>query len=150
MRIDILNPKMNNGPGGQNSKGTLIFRVSYSSKAGKVELEILELFRVELTIELERVYCGLLNKILLDTEIARTKQTALKSAGGKAPRKQLATEAARKSAPATFGVKQPHRYRPGTIAVREVRRYQKSTELLIYKLPFQRLENKHRKPMEYS
>ena len=68
-------------------------------------------------------------------------------------RKQLATKAARKSAPATGGVKKPHRYRPGTVALREIRRfktirssyftfpfrYQKSTELLIRKLPFQRL-----------
>ncbi|XP_064908964.1 uncharacterized protein LOC102093168 [Columba livia] len=73
------------------------------------------------------------------TAMARTKQTARKSTGGKAPRKQLATKAARKSAPATGGVKKPHRYRPGTVALREIRRYQKSTELLIRKLPFQRL-----------
>merc|ERR1712190_717152 len=52
---------------------------------------------------------------------------------------QLATKAARKSAPSTGGVKKPHRYRPGTVALREIRRYQKSTELLIRKLPFQRL-----------
>merc|ERR1711875_159628 len=64
---------------------------------------------------------------------------ARKSTGGKAPRKQLATKAARKSAPATGGVKKPHRYRPGTVALREIRRYQKSTELLLRKLPFQRL-----------
>ncbi|ELV13481.1 Histone H3.1 [Tupaia chinensis] len=69
-------------------------------------------------------------------QMARTKQTARKSTGGKAPRKQLATKAARKSAPATGGVKKPHRYRPGPVALR---RYQKSTELLIRKLPFQRL-----------
>ncbi|RWW50390.1 hypothetical protein BHE74_00043346 [Ensete ventricosum] len=72
-------------------------------------------------------------------EMARTKQTARKSTGGKAPRKQLATKAARKSAPATGGVKKPHRFRPGTVALREIRKYQKSTELLIRKLPFQRL-----------
>ncbi|KAL3204204.1 hypothetical protein MRX96_053071 [Rhipicephalus microplus] len=71
--------------------------------------------------------------------MARTKQTARKSTGGKAPRKQLATKAARKSAPATGGIKKPHRYRPGTVALREIRRYQKSTEMLIRKLPFQRL-----------
>ncbi|CAJ1937895.1 unnamed protein product [Sphenostylis stenocarpa] len=72
-------------------------------------------------------------------QMARTKQTARKSTGGKAPRKQLATKAARKSAPATGGVKKPHRFRPGTVALREIRKYQKSTELLIRKLPFQRL-----------
>ena len=32
-----------------------------------------------------------------------------------------------------------YRYRPGTVALREIRRYQKSTELLLRKLPFQRL-----------
>ena len=41
----------------------------------------------------------------LSSNMARTKQTARKSTGGKAPRKQLATKAARKSAPATGGVK---------------------------------------------
>jgi histone H3 len=70
--------------------------------------------------------------------MARTKQTARKSTGGKAPRKQLATKSAKRSNP-TGGVKVPHRYRPGTVALREIRRYQKSTELLIRKLPFQRL-----------
>ena len=71
--------------------------------------------------------------------MARTKQTARKSTGGKAPRKNLATKAARKSAPSSGGCKKPHRYRPGTVALREVRKYQKSTELLIRKAPFQRL-----------
>ena len=36
-------------------------------------------------------------------------------------------------------VKKPYRYRPGTVALRQIRKYQKSTELLIRKLPFQRL-----------
>jgi hypothetical protein len=72
--------------------------------------------------------------------IHQQQQTARKSTGGKAPRKQLATKAARKTAvPVTAGVKKPHRFRPGTVALREIRRYQKSTELLIRKLPFQRL-----------
>ena len=71
--------------------------------------------------------------------MARTKQTARKSTGGKAPRKQLATKAALKIVPSTGGVKKPHRYRPGTVALCEIRHYQKSTELLIRKLPFQRL-----------
>lgn len=71
--------------------------------------------------------------------MARTKQTARKSTGGKAPHKQLATKAARKSAPSTGGVKRPHCYRPGTVALGEIRHYQKLTELLIRKLPFQRL-----------
>jgi len=36
-------------------------------------------------------------------------------------------------------MKKPRRFRPGTVALKEIRRYQKSTELLIRKLPFQRL-----------
>lgn len=124
--------------------------------------------------------------------MARTKQTARKSTGGKAPRKQLATKAARKNLPAREEAaesvddiqeeirdiqeelaayneqyrgkkgpwaekkdieqrlanaearlkkkqKKPHRFRPGTVALREIRKYQKSTDLLIRKLPFQRL-----------
>lgn len=71
--------------------------------------------------------------------MARTKQTARRSTGGHAPRKQLATKAARKLAPGTGGVRKPHRYRPGTVALREIRKYQKSTDLFIRKLPFQRL-----------
>ena len=71
--------------------------------------------------------------------MAQTKQTARFSTGGKAPRKQLATKAARKSAPAQGGVKKPHRYRPGTVALRQIRKYQKTTDLLLRKAPFQRL-----------
>jgi histone H3 len=58
--------------------------------------------------------------------------------GGKYPRKDIARKAARKP-PKIGGVKKPRRYKPGTVALREIRRYQKSTELLIRKLPFQRL-----------
>ena len=72
--------------------------------------------------------------------MARTKQTARKSTGGKAPRKHLVTKSARASgAAAVGGVRKPHRYRPGTVALREIRRYQKATDLLIRKAPFQRL-----------
>jgi histone H3 len=75
----------------------------------------------------------------LKNKMARTKQTARKQTGSKAPRKQLGNKAARKSAPVSSGLKKPHRYRPGTVALREIRKFQKSTELLIRKLPFQRL-----------
>jgi len=54
--------------------------------------------------------------------MARTKQTARKSTGGKAPRKQLATKAARKSAPTNGGVKKPHCFRPGLVALRAIRK----------------------------
>jgi histone H3 len=75
--------------------------------------------------------------------MARTKQTARKSTGGKTPRKTFAhkktvdPDGVKK--PTAVGIKKPHRFRPGTVALREIRRYQKSTELLIRKLPFQRL-----------
>lgn len=36
-------------------------------------------------------------------------------------------------------VKKPHRYRPGTVALREIRRYQRSSKLLIPRLPFSKL-----------
>jgi histone H3 len=69
-----------------------------------------------------------------------SKASHIGKAPRKPPRKPLATKAARKSTRQTGGgVKKPHRYRPGTVALREIRRYQKSTELLIRKLPFQRL-----------
>jgi len=35
--------------------------------------------------------------------------------------------------------KGPHRWRPGTVALRDIRKYQKSTELLIKRSPFARL-----------
>ena len=43
--------------------------------------------------------------------------------------------------PPKGGVRKPRRFRPGTgtVALREIRKYQKSTELLIRKIPFQRL-----------
>uniref|UniRef100_A0A8C5MS74 Core Histone H2A/H2B/H3 domain-containing protein n=1 Tax=Leptobrachium leishanense TaxID=445787 RepID=A0A8C5MS74_9ANUR len=59
--------------------------------------------------------------------------------GRKTSRHQLTTKIARKSTKSTGGLKKSHFYRPGTVALREIRRYMKSTELLIRKLPFQRL-----------
>ena len=69
------------------------------------------------------------------------KTIARKKAEERAAQAAKAAKAAKKSgvkAP-KGGVKKPHRFRPGTVALKEIRRYQKSTELLIRKLPFQRL-----------
>lgn len=55
-------------------------------------------------------------------------------AGGKAPR-----SSSKKTRAAPSAGKKAHRYRPGTVALREIRRYQRSADLLIRKLPFQRL-----------
>jgi histone H3 len=89
--------------------------------------------------------------------MARVKQTARKTIGGKAHRftmltaaraerqHQQAANAAAQAAPPRRqlvgggGGKKPHRYRPGTVALRQIRRFQKTTELLIRKAPFQRL-----------
>ena len=75
----------------------------------------------------------------IQEEIRRT--MARKKAAEHAAQAAKAAKAARKSgvkAP-KGGVKKPYRFRPGTVALKEIRRYQKSTELLIRKLPFQRL-----------
>jgi histone H3 len=74
--------------------------------------------------------------------MARTKQTARRSTGGQHQDGLLVTKAARRSRPWLTERQQRrgrHRWRPGTIALREIRKYQKSTELLIRKAPFARL-----------
>ncbi|MCO5560898.1 hypothetical protein L7F22_014518 [Adiantum nelumboides] len=45
----------------------------------------------------------------------------------------------RRVPPGHGGVKKPHRFKAGTVALREIRKYQKSTELLMRKIPFQRV-----------
>lgn len=56
--------------------------------------------------------------------MARTKQTARKNTGGKAPRKHIATKQAKKTSKQPGGgIKKPHRFRPGTVALREIRRF---------------------------
>jgi histone H3 len=73
--------------------------------------------------------------------MARTKQIARKSTGVKKPRKSLLS--GKKPLLDAEGIpikaKRPHRFKPGTVALREIRRYQKNTELLLRKAPFQRL-----------
>ena len=82
--------------------------------------------------------------------MARTKQTARKTHGftigiGKMPRLKGGKSPCKLSIERSSTGKiikingKRHRYRPGTVALREIRRYQRSTELLIRKMPFQRL-----------
>ena len=72
--------------------------------------------------------------------MARTKQTARKSTGGKAPRGHFRTQHGVKvGRTVTGGVRKPRKWKWGTRALREIRRYQKGYELLIRKVPFQRL-----------
>lgn len=75
----------------------------------------------------------------LSFNMARIAHHVVDKATGKIVRRLMATKAARKAAPASGGVKKPHRFRPGTVALRQIRMYQKSTKMLIRKLPFQRL-----------
>ena len=80
--------------------------------------------------------------------MARTKTTARKSTAGiKKPRKEIINaKTAKKTAGVeqrrkfeSAGVKKAGKTRPGTIALREIRKYQKTTDLLLKKLPFQKL-----------
>ncbi|GAM18408.1 hypothetical protein SAMD00019534_016120 [Acytostelium subglobosum LB1] len=72
--------------------------------------------------------------------MVRTKHTARKSTGLKQPRKSISLKGPIESATVGGGgIKKTHRYRPGTVALREIRKYQRSSDLLIKKLPFQRL-----------
>ena len=74
--------------------------------------------------------------------MVRTKQTARKSTKSTTATKSIPFQLSGKSirtAPKTPTIKRPHRYRPGTAALREIRKYQRSTELLLKKLPFRRL-----------
>jgi histone H3 len=79
--------------------------------------------------------------------MARVKTAAKRNVVSKAPRNlpNLANKAERKERkgsrrPSTVNhVVKPHRFRPGTVALREIRRYQKTTELLIRRQPFQRV-----------
>ena len=78
--------------------------------------------------------------------MARTRQTARGDQGGKAPRRIFTKnpsliKAQRAAGRGETGYSKPkkRRFRPRTVALREIRRYQKNTDLLIRKLPFQRL-----------
>ncbi len=74
--------------------------------------------------------------------MARTKQTARKSTGGAIPCYHLATKSAQATAQKAIAMRKPHRWRPGTVALREIQKFQKNTDLLIRKAPFQRLVRK--------
>jgi len=69
-----------------------------------------------------------------DVKMPRTKQQAKKSVSMNPPKKSLKNLQGGISKP-----KKSFRFRPGTVALREIRKYQRGTELLLRKLPFQRL-----------
>eukprot|EP00045_Choanoeca_perplexa_P001530 m.20162 g.20162 ORF g.20162 m.20162 type:complete len:136 (-) comp11006_c0_seq1:203-610(-) len=65
--------------------------------------------------------------------MARTKAAAKRSSG------KVSSKEAGAAKSTTQGARKKHRFRPGTVALREIRQYQRSTSLLIRKLPFQRV-----------
>ncbi len=71
--------------------------------------------------------------------MARTKQMVHKSTGGAIPRYHLATKSARATAQKAIAMRKPHHWHPGTVALREIQKFQKNTDLLIRKAPFQSL-----------
>ncbi|RPB00100.1 histone-fold-containing protein [Choiromyces venosus 120613-1] len=72
--------------------------------------------------------------------MATTKAIARKSTGGKPTPKKSVKSVKRPSAGDPVPAKPTtRRWKPGTRALREIRQYQKSTDLLIRKLPFARL-----------
>lgn len=77
----------------------------------------------------------------IDTPHKNSKRTTHSRGPKKASRKQERPRkaVARSAIRAGGNIKKPHRFRPGTVSLREIRRYQKSTEMLIRKAPFARL-----------
>lgn len=68
--------------------------------------------------------------------MARVKQLEIKT-GGKKPAKTISSSAS-KQVPSSLSQAKA-KFKPGSIALREIRKYQKSSDLLIRKRPFQRL-----------
>lgn len=67
----------------------------------------------------------------------RSKAVAKKSSEKPSKKNLHSQKIARKTAPVTTGVRK-RRFHPGTVALREIKKYQRTTELLIQKAPFQR------------
>ena len=100
-----------------------------------------------LNTQIGNKYCTPRDSLYFREKMARSKNTPKNRKtreDGKKPRKQLANKSLHKTLRTgrggpTRGVKKPMRWRPGTVALREICRYQKTTELLIRKMPFARL-----------
>ena len=74
----------------------------------------------------------------LSQSIGQSSSSAAASSSG-ATSSSAAIPVRRLVAPTHGGVKRPTKYRPGQLALREIRKFQMNTDLLIRKLPFQRL-----------
>ena len=76
-----------------------------------------------------------------ETELGQMRQISgyksMKKRGRSEKRKVDSSGKESRYASRTCGIKMSNRYQPGTVAFREIRRYQRSMELLIWKMPFQ-------------
>jgi histone H3 len=81
-------------------------------------------------------------KKLIGKSPAITSRAQLAAANLSRPKKSLPDKPLVKE---VAKVRRPHRFRPGTVALREIRRYQKSTEMLLRKAPFRRLVREYAK-----
>ena len=72
---------------------------------------------------------------------SHVKSSAVKKQPSKAGLAAASIKINKKTAPAAGGIKQDkkRRFRPGTVALREIKKYQKSTSMLLPCAPFQRL-----------
>ena len=72
-------------------------------------------------------------------KVVGKKMKAGKSSVASGSKTSKSSKAMKKTAPAEGGVKAGgRRFKPGTVALREIKRYQKGTNLLLLKAPFQR------------
>jgi histone H3 len=73
----------------------------------------------------------------------KAKNTANKVSSKSKQIKDKAIKKSKKTAPAKGGIKEKGdrkiRFKPGTVALREIKRYQKGTNMLLPRAPFQRL-----------
>ena len=75
------------------------------------------------------------------TKASKGKKNVASNAKGRKTASSAASKTkaiVKKTAPAEGGMKKKFRFRPGTVALREIKKYQKATELLLAKAPFQR------------
>ena len=82
----------------------------------------------------------------------KSKVAAKAKAASKMPGKVKGSKMIKKAAPAEGGMKdrKKNRYKPGTVTLREVKRYQKTTDMLLPRASFQRLVRSITMDMDHS
>ena len=85
----------------------------------------------------------------------KSKAAAKAKEATKMPAKVKGSKAIKKTAPAAGGMKEKaekkaRRYKPGTVTLREIKKYQKSTDMLLPRAPFQRLVREITTQMDHS